>query len=213
LDPKAIPVVPIAGIASNTLRPTRTCAVDPEVSPPVTVDGRSRRDAIAYRPRVEIARSMRSSPDGHGGARIRIGEAVEDLPTTKAEWRERLTPQQYRVLRRAATELPFSGEYVRTHEDGTYHCAGCEAELFSSQAKFDSGTGWPSFSEPLASGAVTLRRDWKMIVPRTEVRCGRCGSHLGHVFFDGPSVSGLRYCINSIALDLKSGGGSAEPER
>jgi peptide-methionine (R)-S-oxide reductase len=135
---------------------------------------------------------------------------LDDLPTSKAEWRERLTPQQYRVLRRAATELPFSGEYVRTHDDGTYHCAACDAELFSSRAKFDSGTGWPSFSEPLASGAVTLRRDWKMIVPRTEVRCGRCGSHLGHVFSDGPSVSGLRYCINSIALDLKIGEGSSE---
>jgi peptide-methionine (R)-S-oxide reductase len=128
---------------------------------------------------------------------------VDDLPTTNAEWRSRLTPEQYRVLRRAGTERPFSGEYVTAHDDGTYHCAACDAELFASGAKFDSGTGWPSFSEPIASGAVTIKRDWKMLLPRSEVRCGRCGSHLGHVFADGPSPSGLRYCINSIALELE----------
>ena len=130
---------------------------------------------------------------------------MDELPQTNAEWRTHLTAEQYRVLRRGGTERPFTGEYVTTHTDGTYRCAACNAELFPSKAKYESGTGWPSFSEPIASGAVTVRRDWKMVIPRSEVRCGRCGSHLGHVFADGPSPTGLRYCINSVALDLDRG--------
>src|SRR5215212_10873885 len=125
-----------------------------------------------------------------------------------AEWREQLTPQQYEVLRRASTEPPFSGAYVYSKESGTYRCAACEAELFSSDAKFDSGTGWPSFAEPASAEAVELREDRSHAMSRTEVVCRRCGSHLGHVFDDGPRPTGERWCINSLALDLDVDGSS-----
>ena len=117
-----------------------------------------------------------------------------------AELRTRLAPEQYRVLRQAATERPFSGDYVHMKDDGGYRCAACDAMLFSSDAKFDSGTGWPSFDEPAVSSAVELRRDRSHFTERTEVLCRRCGSHLGHVFDDGPSATGQRFCINSCAL-------------
>jgi peptide-methionine (R)-S-oxide reductase len=121
---------------------------------------------------------------------------------TDAEWRERLTPEQYAVMRRAATEPAFSGEYVYTKDDGVYRCAGCDAELFGSETKFDSGTGWPSFTDPVERGSVELREDRSHGMVRTEVLCARCGSHLGHVFPDGPAPSGLRWCINSVCLRL-----------
>ena len=127
-----------------------------------------------------------------------------DRPAEKTdrEWREQLTPTQYEVLRRKATERPFTGEYVHEKRDGTYRCAACAAELFSSDTKFDSGTGWPSFTEPANRAHVNLTEDRSHGMRRTEVTCAACGGHLGHVFPDGPGPTGERYCINSCSLTL-----------
>lgn len=126
-----------------------------------------------------------------------------DARLTDEELRKRLTPEQYNVLREKGTEPAFTGKYYNSHEEGVYKCAVCGNALFSSDAKFDSGTGWPSFTDPMNLEHVELREDSSHGIVRTEVLCKNCGSHLGHVFDDGPGTSGKRFCINSLCLDLE----------
>jgi len=128
---------------------------------------------------------------------------IQRVQKTEAEWQAELTPEQYRVLREKGTEAPFTGEYDHVFEPGTYHCAGCGAELFGSDAKYDSGCGWPAFYAPADAEAVGEEVDTTHGMVRTEVLCASCGGHLGHVFPDGPAPTGLRYCINSAALKLE----------
>ena len=131
----------------------------------------------------------------------------QEANRSEEEWKASLSPDQYRVLREKGTERPFTGKYVNTKDDGTYLCAACGAELFTSTTKFDSGTGWPSFTEPANAENVQLIPDRSHFMKRTEVVCAKCGSHLGHAFDDGPMPTGMRYCINSVSLDLEAESG------
>ena len=130
---------------------------------------------------------------------------AETIDKTDEEWREELTPEQYEVLRQKGTERAFTGKYVYNHDNGMYRCAACGADLFASDTKFDSGTGWPSFTEPAVAENVKTEEDNSHGMRRIEVTCARCGGHLGHVFPDGPDENGLRYCINSCSLEFDAG--------
>ena len=131
------------------------------------------------------------------------GSVTYNVEKSDAEWRAELTPEQFQVLREKGTEPPFTGAYTHSKADGIYRCGACGNELFSSDTKFDSGTGWPSFTEPAVADAVELHEDRSLGMVRTEVTCARCGSHLGHVFPDGPAPTGDRFCMNSASLTLK----------
>jgi peptide-methionine (R)-S-oxide reductase len=131
-------------------------------------------------------------------------EAAYPVTLTDAEWRKRLSPQAYAVLRQKSTEHPFTSPLNKEKREGLYSCAGCEQRLFLSTTKFDSGTGWPSFYRPI-NGAILTARDYEQGYPRTEVHCARCGGHLGHVFDDGPRPTGLRYCMNGVAMRFVAG--------
>jgi peptide-methionine (R)-S-oxide reductase len=131
-------------------------------------------------------------------------QSTDRIVRSEQEWRAALSPEQFAVLRQAATEPPFTGKYTYEKATGVYHCGACDAPLFDSSTKYDSGSGWPSFTEPVVAEAVELVEDRTHGMVRTEVRCRRCGSHLGHVFDDGPGPTHQRYCMNSVALNLES---------
>lgn len=156
----------------------------------------------AYDQAEEFIRKLLAEDLKKLSSREKSGMA-EKIAKTEEEWRRELTPDQYRVLRQSGTERAFTGAYWDNHEHGTYYCAACGAKLFNSATKFESGSGWPSFYAPASELSVDLRNDDSLGMTRTEVRCHRCGSHLGHVFDDGPPPTGQRYCMNSIALKFE----------
>jgi peptide-methionine (R)-S-oxide reductase len=142
-----------------------------------------------------------------------MSRRMEHINLSESEWRKKLTPEQYHVLREAGTEPAFSGRYNNNKADGVYRCAGCQLELFDSADKYDSGSGWPSFTRPIEADRVSEHPDVTHGMRRVEVRCARCDGHLGHVFPDGPPPTGQRYCMNSVSLDFRSRGANGQPAR
>lgn len=181
------------------------------VAATVGITGCYRQD----RPQATAVEVETGNLNPRGGGEQALEEYVFPVQKTETEWRAQLTEEQYHVLRQGGTECAFSGEFWNRHEDGVYHCAGCGNPLFDARTKYESGTGWPSFYDTVARGAVIERSDRSHGRARTEVLCSQCGGHLGHVFQDGPPPTGLRYCINSAALVFRpreiSAKESAEP--
>ena len=161
------------------------------------------RKSSAARQRVTFARASRLFCVPETKEKAIKNETGQKVQKTEEQWRAELTPEQFHVLRQKGTEHPFSGEYDHTFEPGRYHCAGCGAELFTSDAKYDSGCGWPAFHSPASEDAIEEETDTAYGMVRTEVMCAACGGHLGHLFPDGPHPTGIRYCINSAALNLE----------
>jgi peptide-methionine (R)-S-oxide reductase len=158
---------------------------------------------VVRRDAVRLLAGLAALPVAGGALAGQLKNRKDRVVKSDEEWKKILTPLQYQVLRQKGTERAFTGPYWDNHDKGLYLCAGCGAELFGSGAKFDSGTGWPSFSQPVAKDAVAEELDTSLFMRRVEVNCARCGGHLGHVFPDGPAPTGLRYCINSASLKFK----------
>ena len=154
-------------------------------------------------PEIPAAGPLSDTATEKDNAKAGAGPGKQKMKLSESEWRTRLSPEQFHILREKGTERAFTGALVNNHDDGMYHCAACGATLFKSDTKFDSGSGWPSFFEPVSPDAVELHEDNSHGMRRVEVTCATCGSHLGHVFPDGPNPTGERYCINSASLDFE----------
>jgi peptide-methionine (R)-S-oxide reductase len=184
-------VVPAIGALFGALavfaatRPAQSGAAAPDSTPPAQQAGSTDPD------KDTASDAMAANPDN-----------TDKVTKSEDEWREELTDEEFRILRQKGTEAPWTGKYLKTDTKGVYRCAGCGHPLFSSDTKFECPTGWPSFYEPLEQGSVEEHEDRSHGMRRTEITCARCGGHLGHVFPDGPQPTGLRYCINSVSLDL-----------
>jgi peptide-methionine (R)-S-oxide reductase len=162
---------------------------------------------VAYIGVLALACALLVMACGSAVAQVKHKPSAKDaVVKTDAQWKKILTPEQYHVLREKGTERAYTGKYWNNHAEGTYVCAACGQALFSSKTKYESGTGWPSFWDPIKKGAVDLEVDRSLGEERTEVLCSRCGGHLGHVFDDGPKPTGMRYCMNSVAMNFKPAG-------